>query len=189
MISYVKRITIKIVFMVIICFCLDFCVCFLIGCGKPTYPGPSCVEYKIEEKYILDEDIIMTINLGTIFKKKKFEQIGSPKLMITIINRIYVGTDREFVSNPSKYDEAEIITTIDDFYYENYPLIIKRKGCHGIVESYQIPSHIEYVLPKSLFVGDDGEILIGCLEGRGINITRIKYNINDKYIYLTKLAY
>ena len=151
------------------------------------------IPFKKEIKLENDFEEILSIALEHTYKREDLKISGE-----FIISGEYKSKDKNepFVYNipfqislDDKYILDNIDVTIDDFYYENYPLIIKRKGCHGIVESYQIPSHIEYVLPKSLFVGDDGEILIGCLEGRGIDITRIKYNINDKYIYLTKLAY
>ena len=183
-----KRITL------IMLFCL---MLLLIGCtisnANSKELSSLVIKCQTEKEYNIDDEIRVTIYFGTSVKNQKSDGVSSIdryKADIFIINKKYIQSSEEeanFFWDYTSVEEAILVVNIDDFYEENYPLFIKRKicGCFSYSIIYEVPSNIEYVLPKSLFMDESGLIVIGIKSRETCDGCKLQYKIVENIIHIS----
>ena len=153
--------------------------------GKPK--ASVIVACELKNEYSINDDIVLRIYYGTAVRKEVIdhsannleEQAEGYKAELSIINEKYILSSEEesqFLWNPFDFEERISIKSFDDFYSENYP-ITNDETCN---------SYIDYVLQKTLLIGDKGLLLISIKMFGNSNGLRLEYIIEDGKIVFNK---
>lgn len=200
-----KKVNVKHLLMkrIVLYMSLIFLLLPAIGCSLSKNDKPLrdlFISFKANKKYNVSDEITVTIYYGTTITKHT-RDYSKPvwdnptdgyKAEISIVNKHYIqSTDEEtnFLFNPQNVEERILITTFDDFYEENYPLFIRRRvsGCFSYETVYNAPSHIDYILPKSLFLDESGTIVIGIKAFTDVTCAKLYYKIDGDTIYINDI--
>ena len=138
------------------------------------------ITYEINKQYDINEDINITIYIGTTLKGR-----DSTIAYVSMINRKYVEVNAyDPYKDLYQKEEAHIIKIIDDFCAENYPIYHLKKGCK--TEDKCLYS-FNSCIPKEILEDNGGLFLIAFNWDKINRVRTISYEIFDETVEFTKL--
>ena len=161
-------------------------------------PNPISLAYSVKDAdrtFSVDEEVVIELYYGTRLTREELINETTQEYDWTTIFKNYaiyatrfeknvtsrdiaseMRRDRDCAFNNVSYNSNMVICNIDDFCAEKYPYI----------ESHNQREPHPVILPKELFVGDEGAIIIWCLYKGYVHECKLCYTKNEDSIIIDK---